>query len=147
STNRKRRRKNVFKILISDPLSEDGIYPLREPDNLEVEVDTGLDPEALLKKIDQYDGLLVRSQTQVTREVIEQAHNIKVISSAGVGVDNIVLDAATENRINVINAPDRNKKSATEHKMTMNMSLARNIPQAYMSIQEKKWDRKSYVGV
>ena len=137
----------MFKILISDPLSEDGIYPLREADNLEVEVDTGLDPEALLKKIDQYDGLLVRSQTQVTREVIEQAHNLKVIARAGVGVDNIDLDAATENGIIVVNAPDGNTNSAAEHTMAMIMSLARNIPQAYMSIQEKKWDRKSYVGV
>src|SRR5699024_2846812 len=135
------------KILISDPLSEDGIYPLREADNLEIEVDTGLDPEALLKKIDQYDGLLVRSQTQVTREVIEQAHNLKVIARAGVGVDNIDLDAATENGIIVVNAPDGNTNSAAEHTMAMIMSLARNIPQAYMSIQEKKWDRKSYVGV
>src|SRR5699024_7882256 len=117
STKGKRRRKNVFKILISDPLSEDGIYPLREADNLEVEVDTGLDPEALLEKIDQYDGLLVRSQTQVTREVIELAHNLKVIARAGVGVDNIDLDAATENGIIVVNAPDGNTNSAAEHTM------------------------------
>ncbi len=139
--------KKVFKILISDPLSEDGIYPLREADNLEIDVDTGLEPDELLKKIEQYDGLLVRSQTQVTREVIEKAHNLKVIGRAGVGVDNIDLDAATENGIIVVNAPDGNTNSAAEHTMAMLMSLARNIPQAYMSIQEKKWDRKSYVGV
>src|SRR5699024_11948774 len=66
---------------------------------------------------------------------------------AGVGVDNIDLDAATENGIIVVNAPDGNTNSAAEHTMAMIMSLARNIPQAYMSIQEKKWDRKSYVGV
>src|SRR5699024_10869173 len=137
----------TFKILISDPLSEDGIYPLREAENLEVVVDPGLSPEELLNKIDEFDGLLVRSQTQVTRELIEQAHHLKVIGRAGVGVDNIDLDAATENGIIVVNAPDGNTNSAAEHTMAMLMSLARNIPQAYMSIKEKKWDRKAYVGV
>ncbi len=137
----------AFKILISDPLSEDGIFPLREADNIEVEIDTGLSPEELLNKIGNYDGLLVRSQTQVTREVIEKGHNLKVIGRAGVGVDNIDLDAATENGIIVVNAPDGNTNSAAEHTMAMIMSLARNIPQAYMSIKNKKWDRKSYVGI
>src|SRR5690625_2951639 len=137
----------AFKILISDPLSEDGIFPLREADNIEVEIDTCLSPEELLNKIGNYDGLLVRSQTQVTREVIEKGHNLKVIGRAGVGVDNIDLDAATENGIVVVNAPDGNTNSAAEHTMAMIMSLARNIPQAYLSIKNKKWDRKSYVGV
>src|SRR5699024_4150262 len=106
-----RRTNMVFKILISDPLSEDGIYPLREADNVEVIVDTGLAHEELLKKIDEFDGLLVRSQTQVTREVIEKAHNLKVIARAGVGVDNNDLDAATENGIIVAHAPDGNTNS------------------------------------
>lgn len=137
----------VFKILISDPLSEDGIFPLREADNLDVIVDTGLSEEELLKKIKDVDGLLVRSQTQVTRKVIEHAHQLKVIARAGVGVDNIDLDAATENGIVVVNAPDGNTNSAAEHTMAMIMSLARNIPQAFLSIKNKEWDRKSYVGV
>src|SRR5699024_2796496 len=96
----------MFKILISDQLSEDGICNLREADNLGIVVDTGLSEEELLKKIPEFDGLLVRSQTQVTREVIEKGHNLKVIGRAGVGVDNIDLDAATENGIVVVNAPD-----------------------------------------
>lgn len=137
----------VFKILISDPLSEDGIYPLREADNIEVVIDTGLSHEQLLKKIGEFDGLLVRSQTKVTREIIEKGHNLKVIGRAGVGVDNIDLDAATENGIIVVNAPDGNTNSAAEHTMAMLMSLARNIPQAYLSIKNKEWDRKSYIGV
>src|SRR5690625_5067047 len=137
----------AFKILISDPLSEDGIFPLREADNIEVVIDTGLSHEELLKKIEDFDGLLVRSQTQVTREVIEKGHNLKVIGRAGVGVDNIDLDAATENGIIVVNAPDGNTNSAAEHTMAMIMALARNIPQAYLSIKNKEWDRKSYVGV
>ena len=101
----------------------------------------------MLKKIGEFDGLLVRSQTKVTREVIEKGHNLKVIGRAGVGVDNIDLDAATENGIIVVNAPDGNTNSAAEHTMAMLMSLARNIPQAYLSIKNKEWDRKSYIGV
>src|SRR5699024_10596421 len=103
--------------------------------------------DELLKEIGNYDALLVRSQTQVTREVIEQAHNLKVIARAGVGVDNIDLDAATENGVIVVNAPDGNTNSAAEHTIAMLMSLARKIPQAYLSIQNKKWDRKSHIGV
>lgn len=137
----------TFKILISDPLSEDGIFPLREASDLEVVIDTGLTNEQLLAKIGEFDGLLVRSQTTVTREVIEAAHNLKVIARAGVGVDNIDLAAATENGIIVVNAPDGNTNSAAEHSVAMLMSLARYIPQAHHSIQNKEWDRKSYVGV
>src|SRR5699024_4503422 len=147
---KKTRRVSVvmaFKILISDPLSEEGIFPLREAENLIVEKSTDLSEAELLEKVADVDGLLVRSQTQVTRKVIEHAHQLKVIARAGVGVDNIDLDAATENGIIVVNAPDGNTNSAAEHTMAMIMSLARNIPQAYMSIQDKKWDRKSYVGV
>src|SRR5690625_38811 len=137
----------VFKVLISDPLSEEGIYPLREADNVDVVIETDLTEEQLLKKIGDFDALLVRSQTQVTREVIEKGLNLKVIARAGVGVDNIDLEAATENGIVVVNAPDGNTNSAAEHTMAMIMALARNIPQAYLSIKNKKWDRKSYVGV
>lgn len=137
----------MFKILISDPLNEDGIYPLREADNIEIDIQTGLSENELLNIIDDYDGLLVRSQTQVTRNVIEKGHNLKVIGRAGVGVDNIDLEAATENGIVVVNAPDGNTNSAAEHTMAMLMALARNIPQAYLSLKNKKWDRKSYIGV
>src|SRR5699024_12236401 len=92
----------------------------------------------LLKEISKYDELLVKSQTQVTREVIEQAHKLKVIARAGVGVDNIDLDAETENGVIVVNTPDGNTNSAAEHTIAILMSLARKIPQAYLSIQNKK---------
>lgn len=136
-----------FNVLISDPLSEEGVHPLKEADNLNITKKTDLTKDELLKEIGNYDALLVRSQTQVTREVIEQAHNLKVIARAGVGVDNIDLDAATENGVIVVNAPDGNTNSAAEHTIAMLMSLARKIPQAYLSIQNKKWDRKSHIGV
>src|SRR5699024_3270634 len=123
----------TFKILISDPLSEEGIYPLREADNLEIDIKTGLAENELLEIISEYDGLLVRSQTQVTREVIQKAHNLKVIGRAGVGVDNIDLDAATENGIIVVNSTYGNTNSAAEHTMYMLMYLASNIHKAYIS--------------
>lgn len=137
----------TFKILISDPLSEEGIYPLREADHIEIDIKTELTTEQLLEIIPEYDGLLVRSQTTVNRELIERGHQLKVVGRAGVGVDNIDLDAATENGIIVVNAPDGNTNSAAEHTMAMIMALARNIPQAFMSIKEKRWERSSYVGV
>lgn len=137
----------TFNILISDPLSEDGIFPLREAEGFNIVVDTTLTPEQLGEKIGDFDALLVRSQTQVTREIIEKGTNLKIIGRAGVGVDNIDLTAATERGIIVVNAPDGNTNSAAEHSIAMLMSLARNIPQAFHSLKNKKWDRKTFIGV
>ncbi|MGP4038990.1 phosphoglycerate dehydrogenase [Gracilibacillus sp. D59] len=137
----------TFKVLISDPLSEDGIQPLREADNIQVDIETGLSPDVLAEKIGEYDALLVRSQTKVTRDIISQASNLKIIGRAGVGVDNIDLSAATEYGIIVVNAPDGNTNSAAEHTVAMLMSLARKIPQAYAALKNGKWDRKTHVGV
>ncbi|MBO2535172.1 MULTISPECIES: phosphoglycerate dehydrogenase [Rummeliibacillus] len=139
----------AINILISDPLSEDGIYPLRQEQELDLNIviNTGLQPEELKAIIKDYDVLLVRSQTKVTREIIEAADNLKLIGRAGVGVDNIDLNAATEKGIIVVNAPDGNTNSAAEHTTAMIMSLARHIPHAYLSLKEGRWDRKKFVGV
>ncbi len=137
----------AFNILISDPLSEDGIFPLRQSEGFNIVIDTTNTPEELAEKIKDYDALLVRSQTQVTREIIEKATNLKIIGRAGVGVDNIDLDAATEKGIIVVNAPDGNTNSAAEHTIAMLMSLARKIPQAFNSLKNGQWDRKSFIGV
>lgn len=137
----------VYHILVADPLSEDGIYPLRQTDGLEITIATDLPKEALLEKIKDVDALLVRSQTQVTREVIEAASKLKIIGRAGVGVDNIDLDAATEHGIIVVNAPDGNTNSAAEHTIAMLTALARKIPQAFNSLKSGNWDRKSFIGV
>ncbi|SOC16742.1 D-3-phosphoglycerate dehydrogenase [Ureibacillus xyleni] len=140
---------NVINVFIADPLSEDGIFPLRQETelNLNVIVDTGLTPEQLIAKIEDVDVLLVRSQTKVTREIIQAAKNLKLIGRAGVGVDNIDLNAATEHGIIVVNAPDGNTNSAAEHTIAMMTSLARHIPQAYNTLKNGVWDRKTYVGV
>lgn len=137
----------TFNILISDPLSEDGIYPLRQAEGMNIVIETGWSPEELANRISEFDALLVRSQTQVTADIIAKATNLKIIGRAGVGVDNIDLTAATEHGIIVVNAPDGNTNSAAEHTMAMLMSLARKIPQAFHALKNNEWDRKKYVGV
>lgn len=137
----------TYRVFISDPLSEDGIYPLREAEDAEVVKETDLSKEQLQKRLAGFDALLVRSQTQVTRELIEHAPQLKVIGRAGVGVDNIDLEAATENGVIVVNAPDGNTNSAAEHTMAMLTSLARKIPQAFNALKQNRWDRKTHVGV
>ncbi len=137
----------AFNILISDPLSEEGIFPLREADGFNIVLDTTLSPEQLAERIEEFDALLVRSQTQVTREIIERGTKLKIIGRAGVGVDNIDLPAATERGIIVVNAPDGNTNSAAEHTIAMLMALARKIPQAFHALKNQKWDRKTYIGV
>ncbi|TBW67565.1 phosphoglycerate dehydrogenase, partial [Staphylococcus epidermidis] len=107
------------KILVSDPISDEGIKSLLEHPDFDVDIYTDLTDEALVKIIPQYDGLIVRSQTQVTDQIITAASNLKVIARAGVGVDNINIEAATLKGILVINAPDGNTISATEHSIAM----------------------------
>ncbi|MBK1791420.1 phosphoglycerate dehydrogenase [Persicirhabdus sediminis] len=134
------------RILVSDPISEKGVALLADHPELEVDVNTGLAPEELLKIIPQYDGLIVRSQTTATAEVIEAATKLKAIGRAGVGVDNIDRDAATNNGVVVMNTPTGNTISTAEHAFSLLLSLARHIPQAHGSILAGRWDRKKYQG-
>ncbi|RYG71994.1 phosphoglycerate dehydrogenase [Lentibacillus lipolyticus] len=137
----------MFHILVADPISKEGLDVLRQEPNVMVTDETNLSPDELENRIDQFDALLVRSQTKVTRPIIKKASRLKIIGRAGVGVDNIDLDAATEQGIIVVNAPNGNTNSAAEHTMAMMMALSRQIPQAHVSLQNGKWDRKKYVGV
>ncbi|WP_025027721.1 phosphoglycerate dehydrogenase [Caldalkalibacillus mannanilyticus] len=137
----------TYKILISDPLSDDGIQALIDAPDVEVVRQTGLSEEELIEIIGEYDALVVRSQTKVTPAIIEHAKKLKVVGRAGVGVDNIDLPAATQHGVVVINAPDGNTISTAEHTFSMLMSLARRIPQAYHKLKNQVWDRKSFVGV
>jgi D-3-phosphoglycerate dehydrogenase len=134
-----------MKILVADPLHEAGIELLREAG--EVKVATGLSREELLEKVKEIDALLVRSATKVTREVIENAPNLKVIGRAGVGVDNIDLPAATERGIVVVNAPEATSITVAEHTMGLILSLARRIPAANASLKAGKWEKKKFRGV
>jgi len=134
-----------MKVLVSDTLSEEGITKLQE--HFTVDVSTGLSEDELVEQIRDYDALLIRSGTQVTKNVIEAADRLKIIGRAGVGVDNIDVDAATQKGIIVVNAPEGNMLSAAEHTIAMMMALSRNIPQANASLKSLKWERKKFMGV
>src|SRR5690348_14369453 len=116
------------RILVADPVAAEGIELLRTAG--EVDERIGLKPEALIDAIGAYDALVVRSETKVTRPVIEAAQNLLVVGRAGVGVDNIDLDAATERGVIVVNAPQGNTVAAAEHTVALLMALARHIPRA-----------------
>ncbi|GKS11859.1 D-3-phosphoglycerate dehydrogenase [Paenibacillus chitinolyticus] len=137
----------MFKVLVSDPISDMGIQMLYDASDVEVDKKPGLSEDELVAIIGEYDALLVRSQTKVTPRIMEAAPKLKVIGRAGVGVDNIDLQAATKHGIVVINAPDGNTIATCEHTFAMMMSVARSIPQAYKKTVSGEWDRKSFVGV
>lgn len=134
-----------MKIFVSNDVSEKGVALLRQ--HFDVDVQPNMQPEELKKIIGQYDGLVTRSLTKVTKEVIDAADNLKVIGRAGVGVDNIDVAAATARGIVVLNTPEGNTIAATEHTIAMIMAMTRHIPQAHQSLQEGKWDRKSFDGI
>ena len=133
------------KILVSDPVAKAGVEILAK--EYPVDSKQKLTPEELIALIPEYDALVVRSETKVTRDVIAAAQNLKVIGRAGVGVDNIDVEAATQRGIIVLNAPEGNTVAATEHTIAMMMALARNVPQAYCSLQNGLWERSKFVGV
>jgi D-3-phosphoglycerate dehydrogenase len=137
----------MFHLLISDPLSEAGLSILRNDPEFSIDVKTDLSHDELKEIIGRYDGLIIRSETRVDRDLIHEAHQLKIIGRAGVGVDNIDLDAATKAGILVVNAPDGNTISAAEHTLALLMALARKIPNAYLSLKRGEWDRKSFKGV
>ena len=132
------------RILIADPVAPEGIELLRSCGD--VEVKTGQAADALVASIENYDALVVRSETKVTRAIIEAGTRLQVIGRAGVGVDNINLEAATERGVIVVNAPQGNTIAAAEHTIALLMALARHVPQADASMRAGKWDRKTYVG-
>ncbi len=119
----------MFQVLITDPVSDQGIEKLLEAPDVEVIRKTDLSMDQLLEEISTADALIVRSQTQVTDRVIQAGRKLKAIGRAGVGVDNIDISAATARGIIVVNAPDGNTISTAEHTFAMLISLARNIPQ------------------
>jgi len=134
-----------MKVLISDNLSPAGVKILEEA-GFEVDCNTGLSPEELKKIIGNYDGLVIRSATKVTTDLLEAAHKLKVIGRAGIGLDNVDISAASQKGIVVMNAPDGNATTAAEHAIAMMMSLSRNIPQATASMKAGKWEKKSFMG-
>ncbi len=137
----------MVKILVSDPLSEEGMKILKEAGEFQVDVKTELKPDALKDIIKDYDALIVRSATKVTKDVIAAALNLKVIGRAGVGLDNVDLEAATQKGIIVMNTPGGNTISTAEHTMSMILALSRNIAQANASVKKGEWKRSKFMGV
>ena len=135
------------KVLVSDPISQLGVDALGEGGLLDVTFKPGLPHEELLKIIPEYSALVVRSQTKVGADVIAAAKNLKAIGRAGVGVDNVDVEAATARGIVVMNTPGGNTISTAEHAFSLLVSVARKIPQADASVKCGKWDRKSFQGV
>ncbi|MCM8797218.1 MAG: phosphoglycerate dehydrogenase [Candidatus Omnitrophica bacterium] len=137
----------MFKILVSDPLSEEGLKILKEVKEFEVDVKTELKPNVLKEIIKDYDALIVRSATKVTKDVINSASRLRVIGRAGVGLDNVDLEAATQKGIIVMNTPAGNTISTAEHTFSMMLALSRNIPQANTSLKKGEWKRSKFMGV
>ena len=136
----------MAKILVSDPLPDDIVDSLRK--EAEVVVAVGLSSADLAKKVAEgFDALVVRSQSKVTREVVEAGKGLRIIGRAGVGVDNIDVEAATARGIVVVNSPEGNTISAAEHTFGLLMAAARRVPQAHASMQRGEWDRKSFTGL
>ncbi|MFQ6065724.1 MAG: phosphoglycerate dehydrogenase [bacterium] len=135
-----------MKVLVSDPLAQEGIDRLKEEANIKVREAPGLSPEELIRTIPEYDALIVRSETKVTEAVIHAASRLKVIGRAGTGLDNINMASATKKGIIVMNTPEGNTISAAEHTISMILALSRNIPQAHSSLKRGEWNRKKFMG-
>ncbi|CAD7770105.1 Glyoxylate/hydroxypyruvate reductase B [Candidatus Methanoperedenaceae archaeon GB50] len=134
-----------LKVLVSDPIADEGLEILRK--EFLVDVATELSHDELKRKIPGYDALLVRSQTKVTGDIIEAGERLKIIGRAGVGVDNIDVAAATRKGVIVVNAPEGNTISAAEHTIAMILAVSRKIPEAHASLVGRRWDRKKFMGV
>ncbi|MCF7887054.1 MAG: phosphoglycerate dehydrogenase [Candidatus Omnitrophica bacterium] len=135
----------VNKVLISDKLSKEGIQIL-ENAGFQVDCKYGLSPEELKKEITGYQSIVIRSGTKLSADILKAAKNLKFIARAGVGVDNIDIKAATNSGIIVMNAPGGNTISTCEQTFALLLSVARNIPFAYNSLKEKKWERSKFKG-
>ncbi len=133
-----------MKILVADKLAEAGVAALSEQHD--VDVKTGLSKDELLAIVSVYDGIVVRSETQIDADVIAAADNLKVVGRAGVGLDNVDIDAATRAGVIVCNAPQSNIVSAAEHTMAMLLAVARNVPQAHGALKEGRWERSKWKG-
>ncbi|MBI3180797.1 MAG: phosphoglycerate dehydrogenase [Myxococcales bacterium] len=135
-----------MKVLVADELSAEGLETLRRGQGLSVDVRVGLKPAELKAVIAEYDALAVRSATKVTAEVIEAAKNLKVVGRAGVGVDNVDLQAATRRGIVVMNTPGGNTITVAELTVALMMAVSRHVPQATASLKAGKWEKKKFQG-
>ena len=135
-----------MKVLVSDNLGEAGIQMFESEPGFEVNVKTGLEPDALKTIIGDYDALVIRSATKVTEDLLEAARNLKVIGRAGIGLDNVDIPAATKRGALVMNTPTGNVVTTAEHTIAMMMALTRNIPWGTATLKDGKWEKKKLQG-
>lgn len=136
-----------MKVLVCDPISEKGIEIFQAEPRIEVDVKLKLTEEQICEIVSEYSAIVVRSETKITKKIIDRAQQLKVIGRAGVGIDNIDVDAATKKGIVVVNTPDGNTIAATEHTVGMMLALARHIPQADQSLRRGEWNRSKFTGI
>jgi len=136
----------VLKVLVTDKLAQEGLDLLANFDDVEVTVKTGISEDELASIIGEYDGLIIRSGTQVTAKVLQNSGKLRGIARAGVGVDNIDVATATKKGIVVMNTPDGNTISAAEHSIALLMAISRHIVPACNSLKQGRWDRKLFMG-
>lgn len=135
-----------MKVLVSDKLADVGVKMFQQAPGIHVDVKVGLPPEELKAIIKDYDGLVIRSATKVTKELLSEASRLKVIGRAGIGLDNVDIPTATKLGIVVMNTPGGNVVTTAEHTIAMMLSLSRNIPQATASLKAGRWDKKKLQG-
>jgi len=133
-----------MKVLITDKINDSAGKIIS--DTADVDFLPTMTEDELIKKIPEYDALMVRSQTKVTSKIIEAGKNLKIIGRAGVGVDNIDLESATQNGIIVVNSPDGNTMAAAEHTIALMLAMSRNVAAAAQSTKEGKWERSKFTG-
>ena len=131
-----------MKVLVSDNLGEVGIEMFKEAEGIDVDVKTNLSPEELKGIIGEYEALVIRSATKVTKDLLEAAKKLKVVGRAGIGLDNVDIPAATRHGVIVMNTPTGNVITTAEHAIAMMMALARNIPWGTSSLKAGRWDKK-----
>ena len=137
----------VYRVLVADNLSPKGIEILKKDKTIKCYVWTNFSPGELRATIGEYDGIIVRSKTRLTADIINASEGLKVIGRAGIGVDNIDVQAATRRGIVVMNTPRENAVAAAEHTIAMMLAISRNIPQANASTKSGKWERGKFIGV
>jgi D-3-phosphoglycerate dehydrogenase len=135
-----------MKVLITDEISESGLLPLNEDPRIQVDKKLGLSIPELHKIIGDYEAIITRSGTQIDKALLDHAHKLKIIARAGVGIDNVDVDAASSKGIIVVNAPYGNVNSAAEHTMAIMLSLCRNVPVANSSLKSGEWQRAPFTG-
>jgi D-3-phosphoglycerate dehydrogenase len=135
-----------MKVLVSDNLGEIGVEMFQQAKGIEVDVNTGLSPDELKSIIGTYDALVIRSATKVTEDLLEAAHNLKVVGRAGIGLDNVDIPAATKRGVVVMNTPTGNVITTAEHAISMMLALTRNIPTGTSTLKAGQWEKKSLQG-